>query len=408
LQCAKSGITLIEMSTIHIPPLVQLRERLSEKWRRFPADVLPLPVAEMDYEIAPAIRQRLIDMVDRSDTGYLGPMPELGQALHDFSKDRWGFDFDPERVRIAVDVGAAIVEVSRLFINPGEKILINSPVYQNFYNWIKELHAECVDAPLVEVTVESESESESESGRVKSYRLDFDAIESGYASGAKIHFLCHPHNPLGVIFTASDLARIADLAEKYGVLVISDEIHSPLVYPGEQYVPFLAVSASARAVGISVISASKAWNLAGLKCAQFLTLDDGLNERLKSLPEAVHFRGSLFGAVAAVAAFAESRDWLDEVRTDLMEKFNRLDLLLERELPEAILFHSHFGYLGWIDLRSYGLGDEPAKELLNRGRVALNPGHTYGPGGKGFVRFNFGTSDEIIEEAVSRMKHVLI
>lgn len=386
------------MSEIRIPPLAELRERSSEKWRRYPSDVLPLPVAEMDYEIAPAIHRRLIEMVDRSDTGYLGPIPELGQALRDFSVARWDFDFDPERVRVAVDVGAAIVEVSRLFVNPGEKIMINSPVYQNFYNWIKELHAEPVDAPLVE----------SEFNGEKSYRLDFEEIERGYASGVKVHFLCHPHNPLGVIFTNHDLVRIADLAKHYGVIVISDEIHSPLVYPGEEFQPFLQVSENARAVGISVISASKAWNLAGLKCAQFLTLDDRIQQKLQALPEAVHSRASLFGAIAAVAAFGESGVWLDAVRVDLMRKLELLNSLLLRELPDAYLFHSHFGYLGWIDLRSYGLGDEPAKELLNKGRVALNPGHIYGPSGRGFVRFNFATSDEIIEAAILRMKDVLV
>jgi cysteine-S-conjugate beta-lyase len=386
------------MSKIHIPPLEELRKRSSEKWRRFPADVLPLPVAEMDYEIAPVIREQLIEMVDRSDTGYLGPIPELGVALRDFSQMRWGFTFDPERVRVAVDVGAAIVEVSRLFVRSGEKIMINSPVYQNFYNWIKELHGDCVDAPLVEIN----------DGGEKSYRLDFDAIERGYASGVKVHLLCHPHNPLGVIFAREDLARIAALAKEYGVIIISDEIHAPLVYHGEEYHPFLAVSDTARSVGISVISASKAWNLAGLKCAQFITLDDELHRRLKELPDAVHFRSSLFGAMAAVAAFNEGSEWLDEVRADLQRKRDLLNEMIKSELPDAYLFRSHFGYLGWVDLRAYGLGDDPARELLERGRVALNPGHTYGPGGKGFVRFNFGTSDSIIEEAIHRMKRVLM
>ena len=390
------------MTPIHIPSLQELRERSSEKWRRFPADVLPLPVAEMDYEIAPEIQQRLIDLVTRSDTGYLGPMPELGEALAHFSARRFDFPFEPERVRVAVDVGAAIVEVSRLFIHHGEKIMVNSPVYQNFYNWIKELHAECVDVPLIECEIEVGA------ARERSYLLDFDAIERGYASGVKVHFLCHPHNPLGIIFTADQLSRIAELAKKYGVVVISDEIHSPLVYHREGYLPFLSVSDAAREVGIAVISASKAWNLAGLKCAQFVALDDRLNERLKSLPEAVHFRASLFGAIAAVAAFKESNAWLDEIRSDLERKRDLLNDLIKEQLPKAFLFRTHFGYLGWVDLRAYGLGDEPARELLTRGKVALNPGHTYGPGGRGFVRFNFGTSDEIIEEAVLRMRQVLV
>lgn len=380
---------------IRIPPLSELRERSSEKWRRYPADVLPLPVAEMDYEIAPEIRERLIDLVERSDTGYLGPIPELGVALRDFALDRWGWQIDEKKVRVAVDVGAAIVEISRLFVSPGDRIMLNSPVYQNFFSWIKELHCEIVDAPLIE------------QGDLSSYALDFEAIEKEYATGVKLHFLCHPHNPVGVIFAAHDLERLAELAERYGVIVIADEIHGPLVYQTERYTPFLNISDAARRVGISVTSASKAFNLAGLKCAQFIVADDQLDQRLKGLPEAVHFRASLFGAIAAVTAFSQGRVWLEKVQQDLERKSHLLQELMEDQLPIALFRRPHFGYLGWIDLRATTLGDDPAKLLLSQGKVALNPGHTYGPGGKGFVRFNFGTSDLIIQEAIARIKGVL-
>ena len=387
----------MNVSEIHIPPLDQLRRRSSEKWRRYPSDVLPLPVAEMDYEIAPAIKRRLIDLVERSDTGYLGPIPELGIALRDFAKDRWQWEIDPNHVRVAVDVGAAIVEVSRLFVGQGDRIMLNSPVYQNFFNWIKELHCELVDVPILSDETEG----------TPRYRLDLEGIERGYASGVKVHFLCHPHNPLGVIFSRAELATLAELAERYGVLIISDEIHAPLVYRSEAFTPFLAVSPIAAKVAIAVTSASKAFNLAGLKCAQFIVMDDGLHQRLKALPEAVHFRASLFGAIAAIAAFSESREWLEEVRDDLERKSHLLAEKIADALPRAHFDRPHFGYLGWIDLRGFGLGDEPYKELLERGKVALNPGHTYGPGGRGFVRFNFGTSDAIIEEAITRIKGAL-
>ena len=380
---------------IHIPPLSQLRERSSEKWRRYPSDVLPLPVAEMDYEIAPEIRKRLIDLVERSDTGYLGPIPELGVALQGFAWDRWSWQIDEKKVRVAVDVGAAIVEISRLFLEPGDRIMLNSPVYQNFFSWIKELHCELVDAPLIQ------------QAELQNYQLDFDAIERGYASGVKVHFLCHPHNPVGVIFEAAQLDQLARLAERHGVIVIADEIHAPLVYQSERYTPFLNVSDTARRVGISVTSASKAFNLAGLKCAQIIVADEDLDQRLKSLPEAVHFRASLFGAIAAVTAFSQSRSWLDKVRVDLERKGYLLARLIGEELPAAAFYRPHFGYLGWIDLRRSTLGEDPAKTLLAQGKVALNPGHSYGPGGKGFVRFNFGTSDLIIEEAITRIKGVL-
>ena len=377
--------------------LSQLRGRKSEKWRRFPSDVLPLPVAEMDVEIAPSIKSALIDMVERSDTGYLGLIPELGTAFSSFASDRWGWAVDPTKVRVAVDVGVAAIEVSRLFINPGDRILVNSPVYQNFYTWIKELHCEMVDAPMVEI----------ERDGTRTHRLDFEAIEQAYDSGVKVHLLCNPHNPLGIIFTHEELTTIADLAHQYEVLVISDEIHSPLLYESEAFVPFLSVSENAREVGVTVTSASKAWNLAGLKCAQLVSSSDRIESKLRLLPEAVHFRTSLFGAIAAVAAYEGGREWVDELTRELDRKQRLLNELLHERLPHTYFYRPYFGYLGWVDLRSAGLGDDPGKELLERAKVAFNSGHTYGPGGKGFIRLNFGTSDEIISEAVDRMSQVI-
>lgn len=382
---------------ISFSSLSDLRKRKSEKWRRFPADVLPLPVAEMDVEIAPEIKSALIDMVDRSDTGYLGPIPELGSAFASFALDRWGWQVDPTRVRVAVDVGVATIEVSRLFVNAGDRILVNSPVYQNFYTWIKELHCEMVDAAMIEI----------ERDGIRTHRLDLAGIERAYASGVKVHILCNPHNPLGVIFNREELSAVADLALRHQVLVISDEIHSPLVYESKEYVPFLSVSESARQVGVAVTSASKAWNLAGLKCAQLVSSSDRIENKLKLLPEAVHFRASLFGAIAAIAAYESGRSWVNELARELDRKQQLLNDLLHKNLPNTYLHRPFFGFLGWVDLRSSGLGDDPGKELLERGKVAFNSGHTYGPAGKGFVRFNFGTSDEIIIEAVDRMKTVI-
>lgn len=390
-------ITLAGVTELKIPSIAELRKRTSEKWRRFPSDVLPLPVAEMDYEIAPEIKKRLNNLVESSDTGYLGPMPELAIALREFALTRWDWSIAAERVRLASDVGVAVVELTRLFAQPGEKIMVNSPVYSSFFQWIKELRCEVVDVPMAENAMDG----------IRSHRLDLDAIEQGYREGVKVHFLSHPHNPLGIIHSKEELVRLAELAHHYEVVVISDEIHSPLVYPTESFVPFLRVSPLASRVGICVISASKAFNLAGLKCAQIIVTDDALHAKLKSLPEAMHARASLFGATAALVAFESCSSWLDGVRSDLQRKSRVLAHLLHDEMPDAYFFTPRFGYLGWIDLRRYGLGDDPAKVMLERGRVALAPGANYGASGKGFVRFNFGTSDEIIAEGVTRMKQAL-
>jgi cystathionine beta-lyase len=382
------------------PLLENLRTRSSEKWRRFSEDILPLPVAEMDFDIAPEIKAKLHSMVENSDTGYLGPVPELGLALANFSSDRWGWGFDPSLVRIASDVGSAIVEISRVLIPTGSEILINAPIYQNFANWIREVGCKPVELAMVE----------SVDGGSRSYQLDFDGIEKAYQSGVKAHFICNPHNPIGRVFTKAELEKIANLAHQYQVLIISDEIHGPLTYRsvGEgSFHPFLTISDEARSVGIAITSASKAWNLAGLKCAQFLTQSEELDKKLKALPDAVHFRASLFGAISAVTAFNDSRDWLDQVLKILEAKSHFLDKLLKEEIPDAYFYQPKFGFLGWIDLRALGLGDDPGKRCLTEGKVAFNSGHTYGEAGRGFVRFNFGTSDAIIEEAVARMKKVL-
>jgi cystathionine beta-lyase len=237
--------------------LAQLQKRRSEKWRGFPSDVLPLPVAEMDFEIAKPIRDVLEEMIKGSDTGYLGPIPELAVNLAKFSKARWSWEIEPEQVFIVTDVGVGMVEMARTVVNPGDLIMINSPVYHNMNNWITELKCKSYDAPLIKTGL--------------NYKIDLSAIERGYGAGVKAHFLCNPHNPVGTVFTREELAALAELAKKYGVTIFSDEIHAPLTYDAKKFVPFLAVSDTAREVGICVTAASKSWNLAGLKCATVIT-----------------------------------------------------------------------------------------------------------------------------------------
>lgn len=370
-------------------PLAELRQRKSVKWRRYPADVLPLPVAEMDFQIAEPVKVALRDMIDRSDTGYLGPFPELFDAFKDFSRDRWNWDIDATHMRIATDVGVGVVEVVRTLMKPGEKMMINSPVYDNMWNWVKELGAELVDVPLAENDLE--------------YKLDLDAIEMGYKSGVKVHLLCHPHNPVGVIHSRNELEKLAELAVKYGVIIISDEIHAPLTYPSQEFVPFLAVSDAARACCVTVTSASKAFNLAGLKCAMIITGSEPLKERINAMPISVGFRASLFGAVAATAALRDSRAWLDGCLKTLDDNRRLLRNLIDTKLPSVGYRIPDFGYLAWLDLSALNLGEDPCAVLLERGKVAINGGSMYSPRHSQFGRFNFGTSGEIITEAVDRI-----
>jgi cystathionine beta-lyase len=383
--------------SVSAPNLAELQSHRSEKWRGFAADVLPLPVAEMDFPVAQPIRDLLTEMISKSDLGYLGSIPELGQGFAQFAGRRWNWEVDPLQVRAATDVGVAVVEVLRVFTNPGDSILVNSPVYQNFYNWINETKLNLVDVPFERTGDES----------ANPWQINWDGIEKAYAAGLKVHLLCSPHNPLGRIYTKEELLRIVALAKRYDVLVISDEIHAPLTFKGNTFVPMLSLGADAESVSVTVTAASKGWNIAGLKCAIIVSQNEVINARLATMPMAVHFRASLLGGFATAIAFAEGEIWLDSVMENLDHNRHMLKDLLNSQLPSVRYHIPDNSYLGWLDLEALNLGEDPSVTLLEKGRVAFNAGHIYGKQCSQYVRFNFATSPTIITEAVHRIARAI-
>ena len=379
------------MKPIEADSLAQLRKRKSAKWRAFPADVLPLPVAEMDFQISDSIKRVLHDLVDRSDLGYLASVPELPEAFASFAKRRWNWTLDPEHVHLGTDVGVVIVEILRLLGKPGDHVVITTPVYPAFAYWIKEVHMEADERPLI-----------AENGN---WSLDFAAIEKAFASGAKFFLMSSPHNPLGLIYEKEDLSKLAELAKAYDVIIISDEIHAPLTFTTGRFVPFLTVSDTAREVGITVTSASKSWNLAGLKCGFFYTQSEKLREALAPLAMGIHHRASITGAFGMVAAFNDSDEWLDSVIARLEINKKLIDDLVSG--TPLKVSNPHNSYLSWIDFRETDLGEDPAAVILERAKIAVNSGLAFGDPGKGFVRLNFGTSPEILQSAFSGIKSLL-
>ena len=384
-------------SFVSAPNLSELRTHKSEKWRGFEKDVLPLPVAEMDFPVAQPIRDLLLDMVSKSDLGYLGSIPELGVGFKKFALERWLWDVDPMQVRAATDVGVAVVEILRVFTNPGDKLLISSPVYHNFYNWCSEVKLTLVDVPFERIGEESQNP----------WIINWEEIEKKYASGIKVHLLCSPHNPLGRIYSQSELLRFVDLAKKYDVLIISDEIHAPLTYVGESFIPFLSLGRDAESVGITVTAASKGWNIAGLKCAIIVSQDVQINSKLSNMPIAIHYRASLLGGFATAAAFAEGGLWLDSVIENLDQNRRMIKDLLDANLPSVRYHIPQNSYLAWLDLESLNLGVDPSVTLLRNARVAFNAGHTFGKQCSQYIRLNFATSPAIVTEAIHRIQKVL-
>ena len=386
------------MSDLRALDLSELQTHRSEKWRAFPKDVLPLPVAEMDFPVADPIRQVLREMIDHSDLGYLGSIPEMGTAFAGFAKRRWGWSVDPLQVRIAADVGVGIVEVLRVITKPGDKILINSPVYPNFFTWCTETHLEHVDVPLTQSDDQVNGSN---------WILDWDGIEKAYASGIKAHLICNPHNPLGRVYTREELSRLADLAKKHNVYVLSDEIHAPLTFAEQKFTPFLSVSENARAVGITITAASKGWNIAGLKCAIIVSENEKVHETLNGIAPATHYRASLLGAFASVAAFEKGEPWLDSAMVEIDKNRHLVAELIAAKTPGVGYRIPHCSYLAWLDLTSFNLGEDPSAVLIEKGKVAFVPGVRFGAQSSQFVRLNFATSPQILEEAFNRLATVL-
>jgi cysteine-S-conjugate beta-lyase len=372
-----------------VDDLPTLRRRRSAKWRTHPDDVLPLPVAEMDFALAPPVRDVLADAVRRSDTGYAGQAAELAEAFAGFAERRWGWRVDPASVVPATDVGVACVEVLRVLCRPGDAVVINPPVYPPFFHWVEESETKLVEVPLRHDSTEG-------------FRLDLDALADAFAARPSAYVLCNPHNPVGRVHTREELAEAVRLAQEHGVTVISDEIHAPLVLPGATFTPFLTLPGAAE-VGVSLVSASKAWNLAGLKCAAIVSASPAMAAVVARRPVDARWRVGHFGALASVAAFTEGEEWLDALLATLDLRRRELGDLLAQRLPDVHWHPPEATYLAWLDCRAYGEGSGPRDLFLDRGRVALEPGPNFGTPGSGWVRLNFGTSDAILDEAVSRM-----
>ncbi|MGH3730770.1 MAG: MalY/PatB family protein [Micromonosporaceae bacterium] len=363
----------------------ELRTRRSVKWRYFPPDVLPAWVAEMDTPLAPPIAEALAAAVRSGDTGYAmaGDLPEV---FTEFAERRYGWRPDPARMILMPDVMRGIVEVLSLVTEPGAKVVVNPPVYPPFFFWLDRIGRQVVQSPL---RLDADG-----------YHLDLDRLERDFAAGAAAYLLCNPHNPTGVVLGREELTAIIDLADRYGVRIVVDEIHAPLTYPEATHVPFGSLPGSERAV--IGVSASKAWNLAGLKAALLVAGPEAWPE-VSQIPEEVQFSASLFGVIASEAAFSAGEPWLEALLADLDSNRVLLGNLLDEHVPSVRYRKPHGTYLAWLDCRPLRLPSDPAEIFLEYGKVAVNSGPTFGEGGDGFVRLNLATAPELLTEAVRRI-----
>ncbi|TAM72139.1 MalY/PatB family protein [Mycobacterium sp.] len=387
--------------------LEQLRLRTSMKWRAHPADVLPLWVAEMDVNLAPTVVEALRSAIDNGDTGY--PCgTALAEAVGEFAARHWQWhDLEVGRTALVPDVMLGIVEVLRLVTDRGDAVIVNPPVYAPFYAFVAHDGRRVIEAPLAD-------------GRIDLNALEetFSRARAGAGKDAKVaYLLCNPHNPTGSVHTAEELRGVAELARRFGIRVVSDEIHAPVILPGSRFTPFLTVPGAENAVALT--SASKAWNLSGLKAAVAIAGPEAAAD-LSRMPEEVSHGASHLGVIAHAEAFRSAGDWLDTTLRGLDENRTLLSELVAEHLPGVKYQWPQGTYLAWLDCRELGFSEQvtdrlavvadlsgPARWFLDHARVALSSGHVFGTGGAGHVRLNFASSRAILTEALSRMGRAL-
>jgi cystathionine beta-lyase len=381
--------------------LDQLRQRTSVKWRAVDPDVLPLWVAEMDVMVAPPIVEVLREALESGDTGYACGT-RYAEAYAFFATERWGCaDFDVSRSALVPDVMIGVVEVLRLITRPGDAVVVTPPVYPPFYAFVEHLGRRVVEVPLT-----------------ADRRLDVPALATAFAAVGRpaAFLLCNPHNPTGTVHSADELTAVAHAAEATGVRVVADEIHAPLVLPGATFTPFLAVPGGSR--GFALVSASKGWNLPGLKSAVAFAGEDAADD-LARLPEEVSHAPSHLGVLAHTAALRDGGEWLDCVLEGLARNRALLADLLATHLPSVHWAPGAAGYLAWMDFSGLqwlataggdgstrgdvSLRTGAAAWFLEHARVLLSSGAAFGSGGGRCARLNFAASASLLSEAVERM-----
>ncbi|WKD58880.1 MalY/PatB family protein [Corynebacterium caspium] len=369
------------------PDLIELRQRKTMKWTTYPDDVLPLWIAESDFPTAPAIKTALYKAIDDESFGYHPAHSELPEAVADFYAAHYGWHPNPERIVPIPDVVRGMVLAVQYFTRPDSPIIVPVPSYPPFLQIPKTLNRKTI---YVNATG----------------GLDLTEIEQAFANGAGSLLLASPNNPLGYTFSEEFLTALVAVADRYGGRILVDEIHAPLVFSGCN-IPAAGISEQAAKVCITITATSKAWNIAGLKCAQMIFTNEQDWEIWQSLTEITKEGTSILGIIGATACYQKGWEHLQEQLSYLKETRDYLVEELPTQIPGLKISNPDATYLLWLDFRDTAIGKNPAQYLLEHAKVALNDGSAFGPGGAGHARLNFATSREILAEAISRMAQAI-
>lgn len=359
-------------------------------------DVLPMWVADMDFRTAPAIVGALQKRVEHGIFGYTKVPPAYYEVVINWFRRRHAWLIEKEWIVYTTGVVPAISAIVKALTVPGDRVLVQTPVYNCFFSSIRNNGCEAVANPLIYAN--------------GTYRIDYDDLERKAADPkVKLLLLCNPHNPVGRVWTRQELRRIGEICIRNRVLVVADEIHCELVFSGHVYIPFASISEDFREHSVTCISPSKAFNLAGLQIANIVAADTDI--RMK-IDKAININEvcdvNPFGVEALIAAYNRGEDWLEELKHYLSVNYNYLRAYFDEYLPEFPVVMLEGTYLVWVDCRGVGLSSrEIADILLEKEKVQVNPGSLYGEAGEGFIRLNIACPREKLIEGLNRLKRGL-
>lgn len=370
---------------------IDRRATNSYKWDSAPEGVLPMWVADMDFRTAPAIIDALQKRVAHGIFGYTRVPDAYYDAVTSWFSRRHGWDIDREWIIYTSGVVPAVSAVIKALTVPGDKVIVQTPVYNCFFSSIRNNGCEIVSNPLRRTA--------------DTYKMDFDALERCAADPrTKVMLLCNPHNPAGRVWTPDELTRLGNICLRNGVTVVADEIHCELVYQGFKYTPFASLSDAFLHRSVTCVSPSKAFNIAGLQIANIVAFDNDLRSRID---KAININEvcdvNPFGVAATIAAYNEGEEWLNQLVDYLHGNYEAMAEFCRRELPEFPITHLEGTYLVWMDCSSLGMPSDALEHaLLDDARLWLNAGTMYGAEGEGYMRWNIACPRSVMLDGLNR------
>ncbi|WP_312075856.1 MalY/PatB family protein [Chryseobacterium sp.] len=373
--------------------IIDRRNTNSVKWDFFPEDVLPMWVADMDFKIAPEIQNAITEKANSGLMGYQFLSSEFKISAKKWLKKYHQFEVSEEEILPVPGMLLGISAIIRKYLEEGDKIILQSPVYDHFFDTVKNSGAELICNQLTYNKNE--------------YQIDFKDLEEK-ASDPKTKFLifCNPHNPVGKVWTENDLRKIAEIASKNNVIVISDEIHSDLVFDGFKHIPFGKIANDYDLISFTLGSPCKTFNLSGLSSSYIIS--DQKNE-LKKVQQTLQKQETEwmnpFSATAFIAAYSLGEEWMIEVKKYIYENYLFTKSYIEEKIPEIKIVQPEATYLLWLDCSDLNLKSDILEErLINEAKIKLNSGTRYGDAGESFMRMNIACPREILVEGLSRIE----